>query len=315
MTDIAATDPLLSKELITRVAHAYYLKDESKVDIAKQHGISRFQVARLLQRARELEIVKIEVRSLDGVNLGLSERLRAKLGLTAAWVVDSSDPADVVDIIGATMARILEETVHPGDVIGMSWSRALVAMTRHLERLPKCVTVQLAGHAGNGADLPDSSELVRRIARASGGAAYAIPSPLLVTDEGALRSLLGQPMISAATAMFDAIDVAAISIGAWRPDESAVYAAASERDRARASELGVVGEMNGRLFDADGVPEDSVIGNRVVGIPLDQLARIPRLIAGSFGAARAEATIAATRAGYVNELIADRRLAEAILSA
>lgn len=315
MSDTATTDPLLSKDLITRVAHAYYLKDESKVDIAKQHGISRFQVARLLQRARDLEIVKIEVRSLDGVNLGLSERLRTRLGLKAAWVVDAADPADVVDLIGATMARILEETVQAGDVIGMSWSRALVSMTRHLERLPKCVTVQLAGHTGNGADLPDSSELVRRIARASGGDAYPIPSPLLVTDEAASRSLLGQPMVSAATAMFDSIDVAAISIGAWLPGESAVYASASERDRARAAELGVVGEMNGRLFDASGAPEESVMGNRVVGIYLDQLARVPRLIAGSFGAARAQATIAATEAGYVNELIADRQLAEAILNA
>ncbi|WP_175477151.1 sugar-binding transcriptional regulator [Ruania alba] len=298
---------------MSAIAHAYYVEDESKVAIAKTHGISRFQVARLLQRAREQGLVRIDIRSADGVNVGLSSELREALGLTAAWVVEP-DEEDPVELVGSTMARVLESTVQTGEVIGMNWSRALVTMTRHLTRLPRCTTVQLAGHAAIGTDLPDTSELVRRIARASGGDAFPIPAPLLVTDEAALRSLLGQPAIAAATAMFDSIDTAAISVGAWTAGESTVHASASERDRTQADAHGVVGEVNGRLFDQTGAPVENVIGNRVLGIHLDQLTRVPRLLAGAFGEVRAEATIAAVRAGYVNELVADRALAEAILA-
>lgn len=308
-----AEDPLLAEELLASVAQEYYLNDESKVAIAKARGLSRFQVARLLQRAREQGVVRIEVRSAGGVNVGLSGELRDALGLEAAWVVDAGATGDPVDLVGATMARVLAKTLRDGDVVGVNWSRALVAMTEHLDGLPSCAAVQLAGHAGVGAGFPDAAELVRRLARASGGEAYTMPAPLLVPDQAALRSLLGQSAISAAAAMFDAVDVAVLSVGAWLDGESAVHAAASERDRARALDLGVVGEVGGRLFDRHGNPVESVLGDLVLGIQRDQLTRVPRRVAGTFGAARAEATVAAVRAGYVNELVVDRALAQAVL--
>jgi DNA-binding transcriptional regulator LsrR (DeoR family) len=303
------------EQLAVAIARAYYLDDESKVDIAQRFGISRFQVARLLQRARDSGMVHIEIRSSDGVDVGLSDRLATALGIARAWVVDAADGRSVVDVVGAKMADTLADAVRPGDVVGMSWSRALVAMARHLDHLASCTAVQLAGHGGVGAELPDGSEVVRQAARVSGGTARPIPAPLLVTDASTLASLLRQPVVAAATELFDALDVAAISIGAWMPGESTVFAAASERDRSRALELNVVGEINGRLFDRDGGPVESVIGDRVLGISLEQLGRAPRLIAGSFGAVRAAPVIAATRAGLVSELVVDRSLAEAVLAA
>ena len=312
--DAAARSSELSEIDTVAIATAYYLEDLSKVEIAERFGISRFQVARILQRARESGVVKVEVRSPLGVNIGLSKRLGSSLDLAAAWVVDATEGQDVIDVVGESMARALQAAVQRDDLVGVSWSRALASMSGRLQHLPPCVIVQLAGHASHDDHLPDSSEIVRRLARISRGKARPISAPLLVTDESALQSLLRQPDIAAATASFGDVDVAAISVGAWQAGESTVYAIASERDRVRALELGAVGEVNGRLFDAAGRPVEGAIGNRVLGMHLDQLARVPKRIAGAFGAVRARATLAAVRGGYVSDLVVDRALAEALLA-
>ncbi len=50
------------EELLARIGQAYYLDNHSKVEIANEHGISRFQVARFLDEARAEGIVHIEIR-------------------------------------------------------------------------------------------------------------------------------------------------------------------------------------------------------------------------------------------------------------
>lgn len=49
-------------ELLRAISTDFYLEGRSKVDIAKEYGLSRFQVARMLDTARERGIVTITVR-------------------------------------------------------------------------------------------------------------------------------------------------------------------------------------------------------------------------------------------------------------
>ncbi len=58
--------------LTATIARRYYLEGASKSDIATELGLSRFKVARLLDRARESGIVRIELESRGEINLDLS---------------------------------------------------------------------------------------------------------------------------------------------------------------------------------------------------------------------------------------------------
>lgn len=53
--------------------------------------------------------------------------------------------------------------------------------------------------------------------------------------------------------------------------------------------------------------------DRVVGVPLDLLRRTPEVVVTAYGAARAEAVLAAVRAQFITTLVVDTSLARQLL--
>lgn len=294
-------------------AEAYYLRDESKVQIAQRLGMSRFQVARLLQLAKDEKIVEIQIKHPNGIDRSLGQRLAEALGLTSAVVVASTFNTSPANSIGAVLAVMIAKVVQPGNVVGLTWNPMLLSMVENLKKLPCCSMVQLGGHLSQGNGAPGSVEVVRLAAEIADGSAHVLYAPLVVPDAHAADSLRKQADIAATLAMLDDMDVAVISVGAWLPTESLVYDSVSDGERDMASREGVVGEINGRLFDSRGRIVPEVIDDRVIGARLDQLERVPEVIATSFGSGRAEAVIAAAHAGLFTTLIVDQYLALAIL--
>ncbi len=77
------------RALVAAVARAYYLEELPRVEIAHNFGISRFKVARLLERARQEGVVTIEINDWGLPDPVLSERLRDTLQLNHCNVVRS----------------------------------------------------------------------------------------------------------------------------------------------------------------------------------------------------------------------------------
>lgn len=307
--------PLSEEEenaLALEAAQAYYLGGESKVAIAERLGITRFQTARLLTVARESGMVHIEVRAPGGIDRELSVRLQNALGVKRAIVVSSLAGVSPLDDVGFALAHALSDVVVRDNFIGLTWSRTTISMTQQLTHLEQCSVVQLGGHLA-AIGMPGAVEIVRETARVSGGTAYPIYAPLIVEDAHTARSLRAQPAIAAAMALFDKLDIAVMSIGAWRPSASTVYDSLPETLRRKATELGVVGEIGGRLFDGRGESVAGLIDDRVIGITLDQLRTVRESIITGYGAYRSDALLAAAKTGLFTTVLTDRSLAEAML--
>src|SRR5215203_1884103 len=187
--------------LTATVARRYYLEGASKSDIAAELGLSRFKVARLLERARATGLVRIELDARGEINLDHSVRLRAAHGLRHCVVIDAPEDDDVLlrGALGRAAAELLEEIVEPGDVLGLSWARSLMAMRTALTRLPPCDVVQLTGSLSLPAD-ESPIELVRDVARRSSGQAYVFYAPMMLPDAATARVLRTQPEIARALA-------------------------------------------------------------------------------------------------------------------
>lgn len=298
--------------LAAYVARAYYLEDRSKVAIAEEVGLSRFQIARLLRVARDAGIVRIEVTNPGVVDRELSALVQQRLKLRRVVVIASPASAPLADV-GRGLARLMSETVEEGNVVGLSWSRALRSMVEQMDDVKRCAFVQLAGQMTPEGESIGSVELVRRAAERSGGEAFPVYAPFLVPSSAAAAALLTQPEIARAVNQFDHLDVAFISIGSWAPSLSVIYDAMTETERQAARERGVVGDINGRMFDTHGNTVDPDIDDRTIAITFDQLRRIPQVICSSHGAARAEATLAAMRAEVATTWVLDQALARALL--
>lgn len=300
--------------LMLSAARRYYWNDASKVQIAQELGISRFQVARMLQEARRAGLVRIEIGSPGHVDEELSAQVAERLDIERAVVVEANPRSAqaTFDLVGAALATELERVVGEGATIGIAWSRAAPAMARELRRLQRCTVVQLSGAIYPPTGLPGSVEVTRDVAAAAGGTAHILYAPLVVPDTDTAEGLRRQPEIAAALRRADDLDVAVLSIGAWVSGASAVYDLLNEQELEALRPMAIRGEVSGRLFDADGQPVPNPLDQRVVGASLDQLRGARKIITTGSGAQRRDATIAIARAGLIHTLIIDDELARAL---
>ncbi|MBG0740808.1 Cro/Cl family transcriptional regulator [Paeniglutamicibacter antarcticus] len=303
------------EELLALIGKDYYLDNRSKVEIATSYGISRFQVARMLDEARAEGIVRIEVRTPESMPPKELHQLAAWLGIRKVIVIKTSgDDAQQRDMLARSVAKELMESVRAGMTLGISWSRTLDLAARYVTELPKCDIVQLAGALpGGGGGNP--LDLIQRLGQASNGRTWPLWAPLVVDSAATAAGLKQQPEISQALRKADALDFAVIAIGAWAPNLSTVWDRVDNAVRQQGVVAGAVAECSGRLINAAGSAVVTELNSRILAVSLSQLKRTPTVVAVGHGAERSPAVRAAAAAGIVSTLIADESLAAALIRA
>ena len=300
------------EELLARIGQAYYLDNQSKVEIATEYSISRFQVARFLDEARAAGIVHIEIRRPGSPVSIDAQALAAALGLKRVVVVKTlADDFQQRDLQAQTVAEELMADVRTGMSVGISWSRTLDLAARHVTELPKCNIVQLAGALpvpGGGNPL----ELVQRLGRMGGGRTWPMWAPLVVDSAATASGLRRQPEIADAMRMADSLDLAVVAIGAWAPNLSTVWNRVDNSVRQDGIARGAIAECSGRLIAADGSAVIAELDARILSVTVKQLQRTPKVIAVAQGEARADAVRACIAAGIVSTLVIDESLARAL---
>ncbi len=322
--DGAPSRPALTRDytaaqvsLQLKVARRFYVEDVSKVEIGKEFGISRFQVARLLQAARESGLVRISIDDHGAVREDLARRLVDALDLRSAQVLGSARTATPPDVIRADLGELaaqeLSRTLDADDVLGLPWSRSVSAMVAALTTLPPVDVVQLSGARWAPEDSTATADVVRDVAAIGGGRAYRFHAPFVATGTTAAESLRLDPAYLAAQQQMAAITVAVVGIGAFDPTLSTLHAAATAVEIAELRAGGAVGEISGVFIDAAGRAVDGSFPCRLITVSAAQLKAIPNVIGVCMGKERAEATAAACRGGFVDSLVVDVPLAHELL--
>ncbi|MBL8930073.1 MAG: transcriptional regulator [Kineosporiaceae bacterium] len=303
--------------LMASVARRFYVDGMSKSDIAQQLGMSRFKVARLIDRAIETGLVQIRIGWPGSLDVTLSTDLQERYGLRRALVIDVQDdqPEAQRTALGATAAELLSETVTTADVVGLAWGRSLAAMARSLRRMAACDVVQLTGALQISDDSDSSSvDLVRDVARLGGGAAYYFHIPMIVATGQLGDALRAQPEVARAISRFPAVTKAFVGIGAWYRGGSTVFDALATNEATDLGRAGVCAEISGILIDSSGRPVRVPLVRRTIGISADQLRAVPDVTALAYGADKAQAVAAALHSGLVHGLVTTRDLATALLA-
>jgi DNA-binding transcriptional regulator LsrR (DeoR family) len=298
------------------VAEQYYLHDKTKVELGAELGVSRFKIARMLAEARSQGIVTIAIAAPGPIDVATSLRLQEKFGLTRAMAV--ATPTGAPDVVqqqlGEVAARLASEIVVDGDVLGLTAGRTLTAMARRLSAIAQCDVVQLAGVAGP----IDSTgvEVIRRVSMISGGDAYSLYAPLVVSDPETAASLRRQPELQRTLAQYARVTVAFVAVGSWRPPDSELYdsTAISDSLRRRLLRRGVTAEIGAVLLDGTGAVV-SDIDELCLSANADELRGIREVIGVAGGDLKTDAILASLRSGLINSLVTDVGVAERLLAA
>jgi DNA-binding transcriptional regulator LsrR (DeoR family) len=171
-------------------------------------------VSRLLRKAREFGIVRIEVLASDAAE-ALGDELADRLGIRRAVVIAPTAMPPVFAALAAPTAELLASMhLQEGAVLALSWGRTICELVRRrLPPLPGVTFVPTVGGMAEHDAWFQANEIVRTAAVATGGLARflhapAMPSPSLrrsLNDDAAMRATL---------ALWDRLDVAIVGIGA-----------------------------------------------------------------------------------------------------
>ncbi len=310
MGTVAFTSPDDIDVLVT-AAVMYYEQGEPQQVIADQLGVSRATVSRALSRARELGIVRIVVVP-PHVDPALPRRLRKLLGLHGVHVAsgraEESEPGPV--LAEPLTAALDEARLESGDVVLVSWGRAVNSVGRYIRREHPGVFV-VPAMGGNASDRPwfQPNEVARSFAHALGAQPRFLNAPALVSPNLA-ESLRSEAEIAHVVELWDHAKVAVVGVGSWpKPDSSYAAAGFPVDDPALA---GAVGDVAGWSFTLEGEIVHHRDSRELLGVTPEQLRRIPNVICLAGGVSKARAAIGSARAGLVNVLVTDAPTARAI---
>ncbi|MBT3153579.1 transcriptional regulator [Streptomyces sp. CHD11] len=309
--------------LAASVARRFHLENRSRVQIAREFGISRFKVARLLAAAVAHGIVRIDITVPAEIDAGLGRSLTERFALRHAVVVQlprsgngPACPADRQHIghwLGTAAAQLIAAIAREGDVLGLDGSPAAVALSEAVTRLPPCEVVQLTGVHGPDLTHAPVTAAVRRVAAAGAGTAFPLHAPFILPDATTATVWRGRPGTAEAVSRFERVTKAVVGVSAWDAGSSAMYGALSDPERDTCRVSGACADLAGRILDADGQVISTGLDDRMICAAAAQLRGIPELIGVSDGARSTEAVRAALRSGLLTSLVTDATTARRLL--
>ncbi len=303
--------------LMVEVARLYYEHDYSQVEIAKKLGVSRPKVSRLLKKARENGIVRVEIRDPYQQGTVLEAGLAKEYGLIKVIVVPTdSDSGVVKKRLGFAASRLLDELVQEGEIVGVSWGTTMHQVALQLsDKFYKNLTVvQLNGGISRAEFDTRATETVRIIGEKLHARTFLLPLPAIVENEQVKKAILEDNNIAHILDLGRKARIAVYTIGSF--NEESVLVKAEYFDQKEVKQLldaGAVADICSRIINKEGDPCSEELNDRTIGIDLNDLKQKEYAIAVAGGAEKLEAIRAALKGGYCNVLITDEFIAHQLL--
>jgi deoxyribonucleoside regulator len=303
--------------LIMKVLRLYYEHHLTQAEVAKRMGFSRPKVSKLIAEGRVRGLVKIEIAEPIGNFAPVEIALENRFGLPEALVV-SSEEGDRATELAAGMAggAILARVCTRATVLGIAWGRSMRALADALPpRAFMCSKiVPLVGGMGNTRAELHSNQVCATLAEKLRAESLNLAAPAIVPSSQIRTELMKTPGIENVLVEGATCDVAVVGIGGILPTSTMVGAGYfSLEEFLKLKDRGAVGDVCCHFLDASGSPCLPGFSERVVGLTLDQIRAIPKVIGIATGAEKAPSIAAVLMGGYVNTLVCDQRLAQALL--
>lgn len=308
------------EDLMHEAATMYYLQDVTMETVARQLGMSRSGVSRLLKAARESGMVRVQVRRRGSGNAVAAELARTYGVRVHVVPVRTPIAEDVrLDHVARYGAQLVQEWFGEGMTLGVAWGTTVAALRQHLRPNPlrDATVVQLNGAANTSASgLAYGTDLVSDIAAAFGARPEHFPVPAFFDYADTRELMWRERSVRHVLALQQRADLALFGVGALAgPVSSHVYSSGylDDADKASLRAAGVVGDVCTVFLRSDGSWEDIAINQRGTGPNPRQLRRIPRRVCIAAGVAKVVPLRAALLAGAITDVVIDepsaRRLA------
>lgn len=307
------------EHLMVRVAKLYYDLERTQSEIAKELDLTRWQVGRLLTEAKEIGIVRIEIRPRVFRKTDLEVELQKKFNLKDAVVVPmggTDDPNLLMESTAQAAAKYLAGLNIQGEIFGVSWGYTMSVVSKFLPTNwnPNVHVVLVNGSTNLRLTSTKTSAVAEEFAVAGNGTATLLPVPAIVGKKSTRIALEEDPTVKSAMTL--AIESENVCFGMGIISNQSVLVKSgyiNKDDIKRLKKAGAVGDILGRFIDHNGNIADTDINDRTVGLRLDELKSKKNSIGVVSGADKFNVAYAVLKAGYVSVIITDEDTAKKAL--
>lgn len=306
--------------MLFRVAKRYYEDGQLQSEIAKDEGISRSLVSKLLARARVTGIVKIDISLPEPASKGMLENmLRERLGVQEAIVLSSSENGEneMDEIINAAVqaAMLLPKMLADSTCVGIGFGRTIYKIADELsffQPMHEMTFVPLNGNSGLYNRYLQTSSITNRFAEKYNSRCFYLNSSCERPKSSELTNF-EQAGLDELRLLWNRLDTAIFSLSTASALENYYISEYTEgMPKASTIDPNACGELLSQSFFRDGSFTSFGTGYRLISLPLDKLRNVKKTICVAVGPKKVPSIVWAAKFGFIKTLITDTTTAQLI---
>ena len=306
--------------LLYRIANYYYNDGMTQDEIARIENFSRPHVSRLLDRAKEVGIVKVEVVMPDILSTeSIAEELRTVLGLKDVSVCpDSASSNNEISFeIAQYATNVLDKYLEDAKYIGLGWGYTLyqtARMINHKIKKKGLTFMPLVGLSNLNSRYYMTNNIVNLFAENTDSNGYYSSVPLVQNRKKLTE--LEEKSFNELKKQWKNIDAAIIGVGGPPTENELRNDPMYNEFKSYISTVDIAGNVITHYFDAKGNILDSDISKYFYTATYDinRLKELKTSICIAGGPDKADAITMFAKMGFFNKLITDETTARSILS-
>jgi len=304
--------------LMIKCCKLYYEENLTQNEIATILGVSRPTISRLLDEGRKSGVVKIEIVNPIENNYGILERnIEKKYSLREVIIVDDDKDDDAQKKnLAKACAEYLKRIVKIDDNIGVSMGTTIKNIGKYIEPNSKLnlTLIPLIGGVGQTQIEIHPNHVVMDLARAFRGDFKLLHAPAVVSNGEIRNTFLKEESLENILEMGKKVDIAIVGIGSPITDKSTMMSSGyfDVDDLKVFKKQGAAGDICLQFYDINGQSDEFEFNNRVIGVELDNIKKIPTVIGVAGGEEKIEAIVGALNGKFINVLVTNYSNAKAI---
>ncbi|MBD1379515.1 sugar-binding transcriptional regulator [Metabacillus arenae] len=307
------------QRLLVKIARMYYEDDMTQSAIAKDLGIYRTTISRLLKKAREDGIVTIKIRDNISQNFDLERKLEKLFHLKEVILVPTTDEqteGEKKKALGKAGAELLKRIVKDEDVIGFAWGSTLASMVGQVSDPKKrnLDFVPLVGGPGTMDAKYHVNTITYNMANDIGGTPHFIDAMAVVERKETKEDIVSSNYFKKIKKLWDDLTIAVVGIGAPLKSSNMIWTGFyGDRDVKALEKANGIGDICSRFFDENGRIIDTELHDRTIAIELERLKSLNYSIGIAESIEKVPSIIGALKGEFINILVTTDETASNIL--
>lgn len=302
--------------LLYRVAKYYYENDYSQSEIAKIENISRAQISRLLKKAKEKNIVRIEVTLPDISSIDIMrERIKEKYHFQEVYISPNSDQAkDNDENLYLLAASFLSKHLLKYQKIGIGWGKTLYHISLHLQDVQgqqKHLFCPLVGNSGTNNPYLQSNSITDRFSEKFHAEVFY--NNLLLLENKKTLSEIAARRLEQLRELWNGLDVAVIGLGGTVVSSNLYIEELPEVFYNNKNLDHIVGDVLGDFYLDDGTFIEFPKGFEKISVTIENLKKMKEVICIAHGETKVNAIQLISKKNFISTLITDENTAKLLL--